>query len=39
MISFKAGRRDQAREYLGKALSSQEDFIGKDEASRTLKQL
>jgi tetratricopeptide (TPR) repeat protein len=39
MIYFKTGKRDQAREQLSKAVAVKEDFSGKDEAVRTLKQL
>jgi Flp pilus assembly protein TadD len=39
MISCKIGNHSQGREYLVKALGVKENFIGRDEAARSLKQL
>src|SRR5581483_3949630 len=39
MAYYRGGRRDEAREILGKALSISADFVGADEAKRTLSVL
>jgi tetratricopeptide (TPR) repeat protein len=39
MALFKSGKRDKAKEFLRKALDSKEDFTGREEAARTLKNL
>jgi thioredoxin-like negative regulator of GroEL len=39
MVLYKGGENDAARERLEKALEGDQDFLGRDEAERTLKEL
>jgi Flp pilus assembly protein TadD len=39
MVLLKSGQTDEARDRLEKALEGDEDFIGRDEAEKTLAEL
>jgi tetratricopeptide (TPR) repeat protein len=39
MISFGLGRKEQAREYLEKALAGGQEFLGRDQARQTLEEI
>ena len=39
MVFFRAGKRQEAKQFLGRALAGGEDFTGLNEARETMKRL